>query len=110
LPGPEVQALLDEAERIIPEGSYEALRDLLARIQGAPNNIQDNLRSAAACEPPPPPPPACLARLAAAATAVFNFAHCCQFTHHSWARRPHPAQSTAEFDRPHRLHRTCSAA
>ena len=81
LPQTRVQALLDEAERIIPDGNYEALRALLARIQGAPNNIQDNLRSAAACEPPPRLPaclPACPPRVAAAANAVCNPALCCR--------------------------------
>lgn len=42
------QALLEEVERVVPEGDYEQLRSALARIQGAPNNVQDNLRSAAA--------------------------------------------------------------
>ena len=43
------QVLLKEAEKVIPEGNYEQLRAVLARIEGPPNNIQENLRSAAAC-------------------------------------------------------------
>lgn len=43
-----VQGLLKEAEDIIPNGDYEALRTVLSRIEGSPNNVQDNLRSAAA--------------------------------------------------------------
>ena len=45
-----VQKLLKEAEQIIPDGDYEALRNVLSRIEGPPNNVQENLRSAAACE------------------------------------------------------------
>ena len=45
-----VQGLLKEAEDIIPNGDYEALRTVLSRIEGSPNNVQDNLRSAAACK------------------------------------------------------------
>lgn len=45
-----VQELLVEAEKIIPGGDYEQLRRVLERIQGPPNNVQDNLRKAAACK------------------------------------------------------------
>jgi hypothetical protein len=45
-----VQRLLEEAEKIIPEGDYMSLKAVLARIEGAPNNVQQNLRSAAACK------------------------------------------------------------
>lgn len=54
------QGLLEECEGIIPGGDYEQLRAALARIQGAPNNVQDNLRAAAVCEPAPPAAPASL--------------------------------------------------
>lgn len=42
-----VQELLAEAEKIIPGGDYEQLRRVLERIEGPPNNVQENLRSAA---------------------------------------------------------------
>jgi hypothetical protein len=45
-----VQELLVEAEKIIPGGDYEQLRRVLERIEGPPNNVQDNLRKAAACK------------------------------------------------------------
>jgi hypothetical protein len=45
-----VQKLLEEAEKIIPDGDYGRLRAILDRIEGEPNNVQDNLRDAAACE------------------------------------------------------------
>jgi len=45
-----VSNLLAEAQTIIPEGDYEDLRVLLARIEGSPNNVQENLRAAAARE------------------------------------------------------------
>jgi hypothetical protein len=43
-----VQELLAEAEKIIPDGDYEQLRRVLERIEGPPNNVQDNLRKASA--------------------------------------------------------------
>lgn len=43
-----VRALLQEAQSIIPVGDYEQLRVLLSRIEGPPNNVQENLRNAAA--------------------------------------------------------------
>lgn len=45
-----VEKLLTEAESVIPEGDYQALKTILARIEGPPNNVQDNLRQAAACK------------------------------------------------------------
>jgi hypothetical protein len=45
-----VQGLLVEAEKIIPVGDYEQLRRVLERIEGPPNNVQENLRKAAACK------------------------------------------------------------
>ena len=45
------QRLLQEAKDIIPNGEYTQLQALLSRIEGAPNNVQDNLRSAAASLP-----------------------------------------------------------
>lgn len=50
LPLLRVQELLVEAEKIIPGGDYEQLRRVLERIEGPPNNVQDNLRKAAACK------------------------------------------------------------
>lgn len=44
------QALLAEAEAAVPDGDLRALKALLARILGEPNNLQANLRDAAACE------------------------------------------------------------
>jgi hypothetical protein len=44
-----VQGLLEEVEKVVPEGDYQRLRSLLALIEGSPNNVQDNLRSAASC-------------------------------------------------------------
>lgn len=44
------QQLLTEAERLVPEGDLLALQSLLRRILGEPNNLQQNLRDAAACE------------------------------------------------------------
>jgi len=46
-----VRALLQEAQSIIPVGDYEQLRVLLSRIEGSPNNVQENLRNAAASLP-----------------------------------------------------------
>lgn len=44
------QQLLAEVEQLVPEGSsVVALRPLLDRILGPPNNLQQNLRDAAAC-------------------------------------------------------------
>jgi len=45
-----VAQLLEEAERIIPNDDYEALRQLLSFIEGSPNNVQANLRAASTCE------------------------------------------------------------
>lgn len=45
------QQLLVEAERLVPEGDLPALKALLQRILGSPNNLQQNLRDAAACLP-----------------------------------------------------------
>lgn len=33
----------------MPEGNYAQLKALIARIEGPPNNLQENLRAAAAC-------------------------------------------------------------
>lgn len=44
------QQLLTEAEQLVPEGDLLALQSLLRRILGEPNNLQQNLRDAAACE------------------------------------------------------------
>jgi hypothetical protein len=35
---------------MVPEGDIVALKSLLQRILGQPNNLQQNLRDAAACE------------------------------------------------------------
>jgi A/G-specific adenine glycosylase len=40
--------ILDEIIRIIPDGKYERLRELLDLVEGPPNNVQQNLKSAAA--------------------------------------------------------------
>lgn len=45
-----VKELLREAQQIIADGNYDQLRAVLSRIEGPPNNVQENLRSAAACE------------------------------------------------------------
>lgn len=45
-----VEGLLQEVETVIPEGDYERLKSILARVEGPPNNVQENLRSAAACK------------------------------------------------------------
>lgn len=39
----------------MPEGDLLALQSLLRRILGEPNNLQQNLRDAAACERRQPP-------------------------------------------------------
>lgn len=44
-----VQGILDEIERVIPDGDYQKLKTLLSRIEGPPNNVQENLRFAASC-------------------------------------------------------------
>ena len=43
------QEILQEIVSILPDGDYERLRQLLARIEGPPNNIQQNLKAAVAC-------------------------------------------------------------
>lgn len=48
-----------EAERLVPEGDLPALKALLQRILGSPNNLQQNLRDAAACERAPLAATAC---------------------------------------------------
>lgn len=40
--------ILDEIILVIPDGKYEKLRDLLDLVEGPPNNVQQNLKSAAA--------------------------------------------------------------
>jgi hypothetical protein len=62
LPLLRVEALLIEVEALAPAGDYEALRAALARIEGAPNDLQANLRAAASALPD--------ARASAAASAV----------------------------------------
>ncbi len=42
------QEILEEIIRIVPNGEYEQLRSLLSRIEGPPNNVQENLKAAAA--------------------------------------------------------------
>jgi hypothetical protein len=44
------QQLLTQTEEMVPEGDIVALKSLLQRILGQPNNLQQNLRDAAACE------------------------------------------------------------
>jgi A/G-specific adenine glycosylase len=46
-----VEALLQEASSIVQEAQWDDLRFVLERIQGPPNNIRDNLFSAAAALP-----------------------------------------------------------
>lgn len=46
---PVLQELLKLAEAAAPEGDYGQLKSITARILGSPNNLQENLRSAAAC-------------------------------------------------------------
>eukprot|EP00889_Picochlorum_renovo_P005535 jgi/Picre1/32565/NNA_007911.t1 len=40
--------ILKEVIDILPDGDYDKLRTLLSRIEGAPNNVQENLKSAVA--------------------------------------------------------------
>jgi A/G-specific adenine glycosylase len=42
------QEILKEVIDILPDGDYDKLRTLLSRIEGAPNNVQENLKSAVA--------------------------------------------------------------
>jgi hypothetical protein len=43
-----VRALLDEVLAVATEGDYDRMSRLLARIEGPPNNVQQNLKSASA--------------------------------------------------------------
>lgn len=43
-----VQALLEDASSVVQDAQWDDLRFILTRIQGPPNNIRDNLYSAAA--------------------------------------------------------------
>jgi hypothetical protein len=43
-----VRSLLDEVLAVATEGDYDRLNRLLARIEGPPNNVQQNLKSASA--------------------------------------------------------------
>lgn len=45
------QEILREIVRVIPDGNYEQLGSLLSRIEGPPNNVQENLKAAAASLP-----------------------------------------------------------
>lgn len=42
------QEILKEVIDTLPDGDYQKLRALLSRIEGAPNNVQENLKSAVA--------------------------------------------------------------
>lgn len=46
-----VKEILQEIVRVIPDGNYEQLGSLLSRIEGPPNNVQENLKAAAASLP-----------------------------------------------------------
>lgn len=46
-----VREILNEIVRIIPDGNYEQLGSLLSRIEGPPNNVQENLKAAASSLP-----------------------------------------------------------
>jgi hypothetical protein len=46
-----VREILKEIVTVIPDGKYEQLGSLLSRIEGPPNNVQENLKAAAASLP-----------------------------------------------------------